>query len=148
VLAGRRDPARTPMRWTPGDRGGFTTGEPWLPMGQDLASCNAKSESEDPNSILSLYRRLLRLRRAQPALALGDYVDLPCDDECLVYFRRHAGCQLLVMLNFSKSKRRIALPREMPHGRLLLSSEPGRALGSVRDSIELVEAEGVVLEAA
>jgi hypothetical protein len=36
----------------------------------------------------------------------------------------------------------------MHHGRLLLSSEAGRALESVSHSIELIEAEGVVLEAA
>ena len=35
-----RDPQRTPMRWDGSPNGGFTTGEPWLPMGADVAERN------------------------------------------------------------------------------------------------------------
>jgi len=143
-----RDPARTPMRWTGDNYGGFTSGQPWLPIGQNLARCNVESEAADPSSMLSLCRRLLLLRREQPALAIGDYVGLPCDDQCLAYLRRHARQQLLVMLNFSERRRRVSLPAEVPRARLILSSDPNRALEPVTDSIELAGVEGIVLEAA
>ena len=56
---GRRDPARTPMQW--GSRG-FSTAEPWLPYGDPAVSVEA--QRDDPASLLSLYRRLLRVRRS------------------------------------------------------------------------------------
>ncbi len=30
-----RDPERAPLRWDDSEQGGFTTGEPWLPLGED-----------------------------------------------------------------------------------------------------------------
>jgi alpha-glucosidase len=143
-----RDPARTPMRWTAQNYGGFTGGMPWLPIGQNLERCNVESEAADPDSMLSLTRRLLRLRREEPALAIGGYHGLSCDEECLAYLRSHEGRRLLVMLNFSQGARSLSLPPEMPKARLLLSSDAGRKLQPVQDSIVLQGIEGVILEAA
>ena len=42
-----RDPARTPMRWTSEANAGFTTGVPWLPIGDDVASLNVAAQRED-----------------------------------------------------------------------------------------------------
>ena len=125
---------------------GFTAGQPWLPIGQNLAACNVESQARDPHSMLSLCRRLLKLRREHGALEIGDYVGLPCDAECLSYLRRHDGRQLLVMLNFSDEQRVLSLPPEAPRGRLLLSSNPDRSLHPVSDSIDLAPVEGIVLE--
>src|SRR3954462_9027466 len=35
-----RDPERTPMRWDASENAGFTTGEPWLPLGDDWQVAN------------------------------------------------------------------------------------------------------------
>jgi alpha-glucosidase len=143
-----RDPARTPMRWTATGDAGFTSGQPWLPIGQTCAQCNVESQARDPHSMLSLCRRLLKLRREHAALAIGDYIGLAGDDDCLTYLRRHDGRQLLVMLNFSNEKRTLRLPAEASQGRLLLSSDADRLLLPAADAIELGAAEGIVLEAA
>ncbi|HJT12335.1 MAG TPA: alpha-amylase family glycosyl hydrolase [Dongiaceae bacterium] len=147
-----RDPARTPMRWTPdnhlGNYTGFTSGQPWLPIGQNLASCNVESQLRDPHSMLSLCHRLLKLRREHAALEIGGYVGLACDDGCLSYLRHHDGRQLLVMLNFSNERRFLTLPPEAARGRLLLSSDPDRSLQPVTGSIDLAPVEGIVVEAA
>src|SRR5204862_3716968 len=58
-----RDPERSPMPWEPGRGAGFTAGEPWLPLGADADRRNVALLRADPDSILSLYRRLLALRR-------------------------------------------------------------------------------------
>jgi len=69
-----RDPERTPMQWDGSPGRGFTTGEPWLPFGP--AEPNVAGQADDPDSLLSLYRRAIRLRRSSPALLDGSYEEL------------------------------------------------------------------------
>src|SRR5581483_119550 len=57
-----RDGMRNPMQWDGGHGAGFTTGEPWLPLGP-TPERNVAAERDDPDSLLRLYRRLLELRR-------------------------------------------------------------------------------------
>jgi alpha-glucosidase len=57
-----RDGARHPMQWDASARGGFTTGEAWLPA-VDPAERNVAAQLADPGSLLSLYRRLIAVRR-------------------------------------------------------------------------------------
>jgi alpha-glucosidase len=62
-----RDRYRHPMQWEPSARGGFTSGEPWLPP-VDPWLRNVAGQAGDPGSMLSLYRDLIRLR---PRLGSG-----------------------------------------------------------------------------
>jgi len=55
-----RDGLRHPMAWDAS--GGFTTGEPWLPV-VDPEVRNVESQRGDPCSLVNLYRRLIGLRR-------------------------------------------------------------------------------------
>ena len=143
-----RDPARTPMRWTP-DAGqcGFSTAVPWLPIGERCASCNVRTQSADPTSMLTFCRALLKLRREQPALALGDYRAFPCEDDCLAYARRYDGAQALVVLNFSERARDLTIPSEFASGRVLISSSMTRKNARVGRSVDLAPIEGVVIGA-
>ena len=65
-----RDGARHAMQWDPSPKGGFTTGEPWLPA-VDPAERNVADQRGDPASLLELYRRLIDLRRT-----LGDAFEI------------------------------------------------------------------------
>ena len=56
-----RDAARHPMQWDASSSGGFTTGTPWL-AARDPAQRNVAGQRADPESLLSLYRSLMRLR--------------------------------------------------------------------------------------
>jgi alpha-glucosidase len=56
-----RDRHRHPMQWDPSPKGGFTTGDPWLPL-IDPAQRNVADQSADPRSQLALTRRLIALR--------------------------------------------------------------------------------------
>ena len=94
-----RDPERTPMQWTAGRNAGFTDGTPWLPLAQDFVSANVETLSRDPHSILTLTRQLLALRRAEPALALGAYIQGGVADTVLWYARRHEATMFIVVLN-------------------------------------------------
>jgi alpha-glucosidase len=123
-----RDPVRTPMPWNAELNGGFTSGGPWLPLGSDLATINVAAQEADPRSMLSLYRALLRLRRAEPALSIGSYVPVAATDRVLAYERRHRGRRLLVALNMSGEP--VELPTEAATILLSTTLEQGRAATS------------------
>jgi len=114
-----RDPQRTPMRWTPDAGAGFSVGTPWLPMGDGVASCNVATEDGDTASMLSLYRELLRLRRAIPALSTGRFELVSVDDAVMVFARSHGDQRLVVALNFTNAAAAFVPP---PAGTLLLST--------------------------
>jgi alpha-glucosidase len=80
-----RDPHRTPMQWDASANAGFTEGEPWLPIAGDFAAANVDAQLADPRSILTLYRRLLELRRREPALSIGDFLAVPTTGDLLSY---------------------------------------------------------------
>jgi alpha-amylase len=63
---------RTPMRWeASGKAAGFSRATPWEPLSADEAPVDVADQRADPTSLLSLYRDLVRLRGAHPALAAG-----------------------------------------------------------------------------
>ena len=102
-----RDPVRTPMLWSDAPHAGFSAVEPWLPLSNDWREIHVDRQSALPNSLLSLYRALLALRRQEEALWRGDYVPISATDTLLVYERRVESGRLLVILNLSKSWRRV-----------------------------------------
>jgi alpha-glucosidase len=77
-----RDAMRTPMPWRDEPGGGFTApgSEPWLPFG-DLAACNVEDQRDRPDSVLTLVRDLIALRRDTPELQTGPYRSLPVSGE-------------------------------------------------------------------
>ena len=96
-----RDGARTPMPWASDAPGlGFSTAEPWLPLGEDHAALAVDRQDGDPASLLNLTRRLLALRRGSEALRLGDMTILTATDDVLVFERRTAGEALRCAFNF------------------------------------------------
>lgn len=103
-----RDGCRTPMVWEGGHpQGGFTEGEPWLPV-KDPQRVRAVDGQEARNdSVLHAYRATLAFRRAHPALREGstDFLDLP---EPLLGLRRTLGSRVLTCL-FNLGERPLTL---------------------------------------
>jgi alpha-glucosidase len=99
-----RDGERTPMQWNDSANAGFTTGTPWLPVPASAKTHNVATEESDPNSVLSFYKGVLRLRKTEPALREGSYVPLnDSDSNVLAYLRKSKEETVLVVLNFSVS---------------------------------------------
>ncbi len=97
-----RDPYRTPMQWNSSRYAGFTKGTPWLRLNKAYPRENVEMQKEDPYSMLSLYRRLIDLRRRESSLALGDYFPVFADRQLLAYCRRFDGeSEFLVILNLT-----------------------------------------------
>jgi alpha-glucosidase len=98
-----RDGERTPMQWSDAVDAGFSTAaKTWLPIPPSAATYNVEAESKDPNSIYNAYKRLLALRRTDPALRDGDQVSIDNDDPDVFAFLRKSGNRtVLVALNMS-----------------------------------------------
>jgi oligo-1,6-glucosidase len=103
-----RDNARTPMQWTAGPHGGFTTGKPWLAVNPNAAAINAQDQAARPDSVLNHCRALIAWRRGSADLRDGAYEDLDPGHEQVFAYRRGAG--LVVVLNFGRETVRYALP--------------------------------------
>jgi len=104
-----RSPSRTPLPWSDEPGGGFTTGVPWLRLGEDTARRNVGAELADPDSVLSCYRRLITTRSAWPSLQAGDMTPLATDHPTVVAFRRgHGDGSVLVALNTSADTATVA----------------------------------------
>ena len=94
-----RDPERTPMPWDSSPLAGFTTGRPWLPLGEDHASLNVANLDQDTESILHLYGTLIALRRSHPVLVTGELRSIAAANTVLSYERLGEGGRLLILLN-------------------------------------------------
>ena len=138
-----RDPVRTPMPWTGEAKGGFTTGQPWLPLGERKPGASVAVQAEDPRSMLSLYRALLRLRRAEPALAIGSFEPVAATDRVLAFRRAYRGRQVLVALNLGGDPAEV--PGPFRSGTILLSTHLDRSDQPTGGTLSLRPHEGCVL---
>jgi alpha-glucosidase len=140
-----RDPSRTPMQWDESPQAGFTVGDPWLPISDDFAAVNVRAQGDEAASMLSLYRRLLRLRRAHPALSVGEYEPVAATGELLAYLRRAKGERVLVALNLGAEPCSLSIDSLGSEGQILLSTYMDRSHELVVGSIGLRPDEGVIM---
>jgi alpha-glucosidase len=99
-----RDKGRTPMQWANEPNAGFSPPgvQTWLPVNPNYAQgVNVADQTDDPDSMLNFYRRLLHLRRQTPALISGDYEPLDEAEAYLAFLRRTEQQRCLVVLNMS-----------------------------------------------
>lgn len=141
-----RDPERTPMQWSTGRHAGFTSGTPWLPVAEDLAQTNVHDQAADPHSLLSLYRNLIALRRAEPALAIGSYTPLDAGSAVLAYVREHRGRRWGVLLNLTGEVVPLRVGRELAGARVVLSTLAELGARQLEHRVELLADEAMVLE--
>src|SRR5215217_4947817 len=108
---GSRDNGRTPMQWDDTENAGFTSGTPWLAVNPNHKEINAQAEITDYDSVFHHYRRLIELRRTEPAVAYGDFHMLLADHNQVYAFTRGYGTtELLVLANFSGEPATIEVP--------------------------------------
>lgn len=105
-----RDGCRTPMVWNRNENGGFSAGEPWLPVDEahlDLAVDGQKRASE---STLNRVKRLIQWRKNHPALIFGGLELVTTGNDMLCWVRRVEGSAILVALNVTGNTLRFDLP--------------------------------------
>jgi alpha-glucosidase len=121
-----RDRARTPMPWDDSPGGGFTGPgvTPWLPIGDQ--SRTVAAQCDDPDSTLSLSRRLLALRRAELGRGLADFENLAVTKGVWSY---RTG-SLVMAANFTDQP--ASLPQEAGEVLLTTSAEGAPSPGTLR----------------
>jgi alpha-glucosidase len=143
-----RDPERTPMQWDAGPNAGFApaSARPWLPLAEDFPQINVAAQKDDRRSILALCRRLIALRRAEPAFACGSYHPVPIHHalpDVMAYRRRHGGREFLVALNLSPEP--ATFPTGIERGSVLLSTHLDREGEPVGARLNLRGDEGLIV---
>ncbi len=96
--------------------------------------------------MLSLYRRLLELRRAEAALSVGGYDPVEAEGDVFAFRRRFDGGEFLIALNFSGHSVVFALPDDI-HGRCaaVLSTHLDREGETFHGTLPLRPAEGLIV---
>ncbi|MBV9767517.1 MAG: alpha-glucosidase [Acidobacteriaceae bacterium] len=99
-----RDGERTPMQWNGSTAAGFSTNpKTWLPVAADYKRVNVEAESKDPDSMLNWYKKLIALRRSNPALHDGEMKMLDVGNQQVVAWSRTApdGKVIVVACSFT-----------------------------------------------
>ncbi len=124
-----RDGARVPLPWSDeGTSAGFSpdgAAPPWLPQPEGWARYAAARQEGDPDSVLELYRTVLRLRREHPALGDGEMSWVSAPGDAVLHLRRESGFACVANLSDA--------PVDLPaHDEVLLTSAPleGGRLGA------------------
>ncbi len=114
-----RKSVRTPMQWTADDNGGFTRAKkPILPVIDEgpfsYREVNVADQRRDPESLLSLTERFIRMRKECPEFGWGEFEILPTGSQNVLAIRSFwRGNAVLSLHNFSPEVREVKLA--VPH---------------------------------
>ena len=90
---------RTPMHWTREPAAGFTTALPWEPLQPDSFTANVAVQDADAASLLNHYRKLIRVRAAEPALgADAEFIPLETGNGAVAGYLRRAGDRAVLVV--------------------------------------------------
>lgn len=96
------DNVRNPMQWSGDPNAGFTTGTPWHELGFDWEFNNLTNQIDDPGSLFSHYRNLVRIRNQHAALRVGDLGIVISSDPAIYSILRVSQEEaILVLVNLS-----------------------------------------------
>ncbi|MCM2535871.1 alpha-glucosidase [Neobacillus pocheonensis] len=113
-----RDKSRTPMQWNSDTNVGFSEGDPWITIPKN--GVNVADQQDIPDSMLSFYKSLLKLRKEHSALRLGEYEFLRNEDGIVSFVRTDHVEKIWVVLNFNDQPRRLEVRSDV---KLLLSTK-------------------------
>jgi maltose alpha-D-glucosyltransferase/alpha-amylase len=106
IWLGDRDGVRTPMQWTPDRNAGFSTGDPGrltLPVVMDAVYgyqvTNVESQLTNTSSLLHWTRRMIEIRKQNPAFGLGDFTDLGGSNPSVLSYVRVFGDDVVLCVN-------------------------------------------------
>jgi len=106
IWLGDRDGVRTPMQWTPDRNAGFSTcnpGQLFLPVLLDPIYghqvVNVEAQLQSSTSLLHWNRRMVEVRKQNPAFGLGTWEDLGGSNPSVLSFMRVFGDDIVLCVN-------------------------------------------------
>ena len=103
-----RDNSRTPIQWNQNENAGFTSGTPWIDLPNNIDAINVEDAINNKDSVLHVYRQLIKLRHHYDIITYGDieplYMDHP---QLFIYRRNYKNDSWLIIANFSNETVRI-----------------------------------------
>ncbi len=112
-----RDNARTPMQWNADNMAGFTTSNhTWIGVNPNYLEINVADQEQDPDSILSFYKQLIKLRKGSPLFTYGSYqLYLANHPRLFVYTRTLGKRKAIIINNFSDKPTIFKVPSELAY---------------------------------
>ena len=123
-----RDNARTPMQWSDEANAGFTTGKPWLSVHPNYTTINVNAQMDDPDSVRSFYKELIKLRKSpeySETVVYGTFEPAWEDQHNLMAYYRKGEKTLLVIGNYQKEPQDVTL--DAPYQKVVLNNDAGLA---------------------
>jgi maltose alpha-D-glucosyltransferase/alpha-amylase len=135
IWLGDRDGVRTPMQWTPDRNAGFSSCDPgrlYLPVIMDpiygYQVTNVEAQTRNTTSLLHWTRRMIEVRKENPAFSLGSFSELGSSNPSVFAYVREFGDDIVLsVMNLS----RFAQPTELDL-RQYQGTAPIELLGGVR----------------
>jgi oligo-1,6-glucosidase len=138
-----RENARTPMQWDDSENAGFTEGTPWKRVNENYKEINVAAQNKDPNSVLSHFRKMVKLRNDNLVLVYGDYELLDSEHPTIyAYTRTLDEDKMLILLNFSAEVSTIDLTEIGAIQETLINNYDACEIEG--DSVKLLPYQGVV----
>lgn len=127
-----RDNSRTPMQWNDHLYAGFSEVAPWLLVNPNHQMINVADQTNDPESILSFYKKMIALRRENKGLVYGSFNEyLPENEQLFVYERVLEEERYLIIVNLTDEAATYTLPTEIKTTwEVLLENQSGQEFQS------------------
>ncbi len=117
-----RDNARTPMQWDDSMNAGFSDVDPWIQVNENYPDINVSSQLSDQQSIISYYKKIIKLRKQYPVIVNGRYMDLEYRNPNIYAYKRfNKTYEMIVVCNATKKPYKMH-KAYMPVKNLLLSN--------------------------
>ncbi|MEN8702097.1 glycoside hydrolase family 13 protein [Bacillus infantis] len=125
IWASSRDNSRTPMQWNSTANAGFSSGSPWMKVNSNYTDINVEKQEKDEKSILSFYKKMITLKKANEVFTYGQYDLLLEDDKQIyAYTRTSEDDQVIVITNLSAKEAIFTSDFALKPENLLLNNYP------------------------
>ena len=105
-----RDGCRTPMVWSSAANCGFSVAEPWLPIAAEHRSLCVEAQEAADDSVLTHYRKILKMRRQFKALREGELIEQRTDGDLLSFQRVEDEQAVLCVFNLGQERTEFVPP--------------------------------------
>lgn len=140
-----RDNSRTPVQWNNKKNAGFTSGEPWIPVGNLYENINAENALNDKDSVFYHYKNLISLRKQHDVISDGSFnIILENHDKVYAYTRSYKNTNLIVLNNFYGEDTDVTIEKELIEGNSKILISNYKDSGSLSKNIKLRPYESIV----